>query len=381
MSKKKNKKIYEKALSLYNRGYIDESINLCEKGISKDLNNSNIVNLKGLLLYLKGNLKEAIALWKINKDYNNDVISKTYLKDIEKDFKREELYKESEELINKLLIDDAIEKLLECSKSDFNLININNALAICYLRKGQYENSLIALEKVFITDKNNINAKEIQKEVNDILNIKSKDNHLLKVMILILVAVVSIMFIRFTIISKERKNNIENNITTNENKGTEINPNNKSEDKENINGEDKENTKKEEKMKEELIELTSEEISKNYKEGTALFGKGKYKEAKEILEYTLKPSEGNYLNDDILFFLASSSEKAGDLEDSIKYFEEFILKYNNGNYIEESYYKISLLYKDKDKDIEKSKYYAKELISRFPRSIYINKNIKEILAS
>jgi tetratricopeptide (TPR) repeat protein len=384
MSKKENKKIYEKSLNLYNKGYIDKAINLCEKGISRDLNNSNIVNLKGLLLYLKGNLKEAVALWKINKDYNNDEISKTYLKDMEKDFKREELYEEAEDLINNLLIDNAIEILLECSKSDFNLINVNNALAICYLRKGQYNNSLISLEKVFATDKNNIKAKEIKKEINNILNIKSKDNILLKTVILGLVTVVLIMSVKDNFLLKERKNNEKNNITAEENKEldkeTSSNSNNDDVEKENLNSENKveEDVNKEDKIKEEVIKLTSQQILENYKEGIDLFKRGKYKESKEILEYTLKPSEGDDLNDDILFFLASTSEKSGDIEDSIKYFEEFILKYNNGNYIQESYYKVALLYKEKD--IEKSKSYAKELMSRFPNSIYNNKNIKEILA-
>lgn len=379
MNKKENKKMYEKALSLYNQGYIDKAINLCEKGISRDLNNSNIVNLKGLLLYIKGNLKEAIALWKINKDYNNDEISKTYLKDIEKDFKREELYKQAEELINNLLIDEAIEMLLECSKSDFNLINVNNALAICYLRKGQYDNSLIVLKKVFDTDKNNIKAKEIEKDINNILNIKNKNNLLLKSIILGLVTVILIMSVRVTLLLKGRKNNGENSIITGENKEQDKeNVNSENKVQENIN-KDKEDYNKEEVTKEEIIELSNEKILENYEEGTSLFAKGKYKESKEILEYTLKPSAGNHLNDDILFLLASASEKNGDIEDSIKYFEEFILKYNNGNYIEESYYKIALLYKEKD--IEKSKHYAKTLMIRFPNSIYNNNNIKKILAS
>lgn len=392
MSKKENRKMYEKALTLYNKGYIDEAIKLCEKEISRDLNNSNIINLKGLLLYIKGNLKEAVALWKINKDYNNNEISKTYLKDIEKDFKREELYEEAEELINNLLIDEAIEILLECSKSDFNLINVNNALAICYLRKGQYDNSLSVLQKVFNTDKNNIKAKEIEKEIKSILNIKNKDNLLLKVVIFGLVTVILAMSAKVAILLKERKNNSEIGITAGENKEsdkeTAVDTNNKDSDKENTNSEskvqeniskDKEDSNKGEGTKEEIIELSNEKILENYEEGTNLFAKGKYKESKEILEYTLKPSEGHHLNDDILFLLASASEKAGDIEDSIKYFEEFILKYNNGNYIEESYYKIALLYKEKD--IEKSKHYAKTLMSRFPNSIYNNNNIKKILAS
>ena len=72
---KSNNKIYEKALSLYNNGNIDKAIELCEKGISNSLKDGKILNLKGLLLYTQGRLEEANALWKMNKDYNNDSIA------------------------------------------------------------------------------------------------------------------------------------------------------------------------------------------------------------------------------------------------------------------------------------------------------------------
>ncbi len=89
--KNNNKKEYKKALNLYNNGYIDKAIEICEIGISRSLEDSNLLNLKGLLLYLKGELEEAISLWKINKYHNDDEIAKAYLKDIEIDFNRRDV--------------------------------------------------------------------------------------------------------------------------------------------------------------------------------------------------------------------------------------------------------------------------------------------------
>ena len=83
----------------------EEAIELCEKGISNSLKDAKILNLKGLLLYTKGKLEEAIALWKINKDYNNNSIAKAYIEDSKNDFNRYLLCKEAESLINNLYID------------------------------------------------------------------------------------------------------------------------------------------------------------------------------------------------------------------------------------------------------------------------------------
>ena len=157
--KNNNKKEYKKALNLYNNGYIDKAIEICEIGISRSLEDSNLLNLKGLLLYLKGELEEAISLWKINKYHNDDEIAKAYLKDIEIDFNRRELFKESEELIRNLNIDEALQILMICKESDYNSINVNNALAICYMRKGEYVECQKCIDKVFSVDKYNIEAK------------------------------------------------------------------------------------------------------------------------------------------------------------------------------------------------------------------------------
>lgn len=379
--KKKGKKTYEKALNLYNNGYIDKAILVCEIGISRDLEDSNLLNLKGLLLYLKGDLEDAISLWKINKYNNEDEISKAYLKDIERDFHRRDLFKEAENLIRNLNIDSAIEFLTYCKESDYNSINVNNALAICYMKKGQYDECKRCLEKVFSLDKDNIEANSINKEIDELLNTSSNKNIIMKS--IIVTAIICIIITSGILVKNRFQNNLNNNVGSNleiAEKNENIAENNSQEtlsSTDNIKEETGNIVEDKEEVDLEKNVLTEEEIRGNYIESTNLFDEEKYEDARDILKHTVIYSENSHLNDDIIFLLASTYEKLGDNNEAIKNFEKYISSYENGNYIEESYYKIALLYKDLNND--KSKYYAKELASKYSNSIYNNSNIKDIL--
>lgn len=377
-----NKKYYNKALDLYNKGEIDKALEVCEKGISLDLKNSNLLNLKGLLLYLKGDLNGAVAAWKINKDYNNDSIAKTYLNDSYKDESREKLFKEAERLVNNLAINEAIERLLICSESDFNMIKVNNLLALCYLRKGDYDNSKLYLNKVLSIDKNNSTAKKIYKEINEFLEVKS--NTKIFVPLLLLIFIITAITISYKsglinkIINREKNELIYEDKSKTENKeeegnNREIKENNKA-DEEN-NKEESDNLKEENKV----TPLTNEEIQSNYEKASTYFEEENYKASKDLLIITLNSAENNHLHDDILFLLASSYDRLNEVEYAIKYFDEYLLKYDYGNYSQEAYYRMALIYKDID--INKSKKYAKELADKYPKSIYNNQNINTILNS
>ncbi|EEH96471.1 tetratricopeptide repeat protein [Clostridium tertium] len=385
--KNNNKKEYKKALNLYNNGYIDKAIEICEIGISRSLEDSNLLNLKGLLLYLKGELEEAISLWKINKYHNDDEIAKAYLKDIEIDFNRRELFKESEELIRNLNIDEALQILMICKESDYNSINVNNALAICYMRKGEYVECQKCIDKVFSVDKYNIEAKSIKKEIDEILNIKSNSSVVIKS--IIITGIICIIITSGILIKGKLQNGFKDDAENNfevVNKSGEVDASesidvsNLDTNSESINTSTKESSndidKKEDSNLNEHI-LNEDEIRENYMKATDSFDEEKYNDTKVILESTIIYAENSHLNDDIMFLLASTYEKLGDNNEAIKNFEKYISSYENGNYIEESYYKIALLYRDLNKD--KSKYYAKELISKYSNSIYNNTNIIDIL--
>lgn len=374
-----NNKGYERALNLYNNGRIEKAIETCEKEISRDLSNSKVLNLKGLLLYLKGDLEDAIALWKINKDYNNDDISSSYLKDIQNDFNKMELYKDAEELIQDLAIDEAIEILEVCSESDFNYININNSLAICYFRKGDDVKVKEYLEKVFKLDRYNEKAKIINKKLESIYKYKNRKETFLKVTIASLV-VLSIM----TIVLLEKENMINLKLKP---KDTNISINDIEEDKETINNENNEIINENNKIIDEnneiknetVKDLSNEEIKENYINATQYYGEGKFDAAKDLLEKTLNKSNTNHLDDDIIFLLASSYESLGNINKAIENFDKYILNYEKGSYIQEVYYRAALLYKDID--IKKSKEYANKILINYSNSIYNNNYVKEIINS
>ena len=165
MSKKRNKnKKYIMATKFYQNGEIDKALKKCEESIAEDLKNSAALNLKGLLLYLKGDLKGAVATWKINADFNDDDIAKNYIEDSKRDKDKIKLYKEAEVLLTRLSINEAEKKLNMCKESDFNAIKVNLALSVCYLRKGDYENAGVSLTKALSIDKNNPQGKKIAKE-------------------------------------------------------------------------------------------------------------------------------------------------------------------------------------------------------------------------
>lgn len=388
--KYENKKHYEKALSLYNKGYIDKAIEVCEIGISNSLKDSKLLNLKGLLLYIKGNLEEATAIWKINKDYNNDLISKSYLEDSKNDFQRYVLYKEAESLIENMYIDEALENLLECSNSDFNAIEVNNLLAITYIKKREYDNSKLCLEKVLSFDKKNMKANEILKDINELLDTKNISRLLIgsisviSVLLIAFVTVYSLGILDINLNGSDTKRIIGFKIEKEENKKNDevnnIEENNLSKDK--FNNVQDSNLNKDEEFNSELVSnehilLTNIEIQNNYEEASSYFKEKNYENAINILEETKEASSNHYLNDDIIFFLASSYDKLGNSEKAIEVFEDFISMYKQGNYSQEVYYRLILLYSEKD--INKSKEYAKEFIEIYPSSIYNNNKVKEIL--
>ncbi|MCG4572005.1 hypothetical protein L0P52_07130, partial [Clostridium cochlearium] len=171
-----SKKLYLKALNEYNNGYINKALELCEESISINMNNSAAINLKGLLLYLKGNLKEAKALWKMNIHINKDSVSEKYLQDSLEDSIRDNLIKDALKLIEEEKIDKAIILLNKCAESDFNYINVNNYFSLCYISKGEYSKAKIYIDKVLKLDKKNKLAIENSKKLYSLGKIKNNNN-------------------------------------------------------------------------------------------------------------------------------------------------------------------------------------------------------------
>lgn len=370
-------KIYEKAMDNYHGGYIEKSLEQCEKGISLNLKDVRLLNLKGMLLYIKGDLKGAIAVWQINSHYNNDEISKIYLRDAKKDEENLRLYSQAECDIREFKIDEALEKLEKCKSSDFNGINVNNALAVCYLRKGNYLRAMEFNEKSLTINKEGKIALEIKSQINEYLEdprdeFKSSIKKRVIALLLILISVISI----FIIVNKIIKDKDE--VLYNKKDDLLINEDVMINEDIIINEELDDETLLEDIEKEQVTKLNSqEEIEKAYEQAMALFNEKKYDEAIALLKSAYNSDVYTYYNKHVLFLLASCYYEKNQFKEAIAYYEEYISKYDE-TYIEEIYYKLALAYEEID--LNKSKEYAEHIKKEFVNSIYNNSKISKIIS-
>lgn len=427
MSKKRNKnKKYIMATKFYQNGEIDKALKKCEESIAEDLKNSAALNLKGLLLYLKGDLKGAVATWKINADFNDDDIAKNYIEDSKRDKDKIKLYKEAEVLLTRLSINEAERKLNMCKESDFNAIKVNLALSVCYLRKGDYENAGVSLTKALSIDKNNPQGKKIAKEFEKYSDskleiLKSTSENTMKVLmgLVCAVAIFVVLFGGYKIIHKFINSNDTDVLSTNNNENENLISNEEnieSEQEEVTNSKNNEDENGDNNIKVDVEKIQSCIDSKNYdelynlvnklninelsgkeqavtkiaqelliKEGSEYFYNSamKYYNTKDYdnaliqIEKAYKYSQTTYLASEVLFFDGAINDKKGNNNQAIKLYEEYYNKYKNGDYIGEVLYGLAMLYKSED--LSKAKMYANELNNNHSESMYNNENIKSLL--
>ena len=439
MNKKVNK-AYDKAMDYYEKGKINKALEICEDILLEGLDNPVVLNFKGLLLYQKGNLREAITAWEMNKDLNNDDIAKNYIKDAVADEKRLDLYKSGEQALKQLKIDKALELFKRCSESDFNAIKVNTGIAMCYQKKGDLYRAKEYVDKALNIDQNAVTAKIIEKELKeDGIYLESKNSSKgFLVIITSLFVILAIVSGGYLVMSKFKDKNLSNNIEEQKINGVieEAKSTEDTEEKSKITDEseeikvqetsevksettpeeivkeapkstsfDKENLKslmasndldgvyeqlknvKAESISGENTEvynqavklMKNEGVSKFYDYGLWYFNQGNYADAGTLLDKAYTYCEGNYLKEHILFYRASNTLKKSDDQTALLQYDEYYSKYPKGVYAEEALYELALLNNSVDK--EKSKNYANTLINNFPKSIYINDNIVSISRS
>jgi tetratricopeptide (TPR) repeat protein len=429
----KSTKQYKKALDYYNNGRLDKALQLCELSISDNIKNTSAINLKGLLFYLKGELDNAQSLWKMNSQMNDDSVSKKYYEDSLKDEKRRDFYNEALLLIKEMKIREALILLKNCSESDFNSINVNNYMALCYIKLGEYSAAVVCINKVLNLDKNNAEAKGYRKMLIEYGIVKKQVNY--KIVSLSIAALCLVAFSIFTVKSMTNKNygflSFKNNSkVANNNKQNSTNKNTAAENKPQqqkteVQQTQKQETKSQEAPKQENTaaeKFPSEDVkkqveSKNYdalydsvikwqdknlsvndktllakakdmliNEGTEFFygtgskalGSKDYNKSRDYLLKAYSVGGGSYLYPHIIYMLAASYENLEDIENALKYYSEYNSKYSKGDYAETVLYKLALL--NKNVDINKAKPYAEKLVDTYPNSMYNNTNIKEILS-
>ena len=209
----KSRKIYNKVLDYREKGEINKALELCESILAENLREAEILNFKGLMLYEKGMLKDAVTVWKINVDLNNDSMASSYVKDAGYDQERMRIYKEAEQLLKKSDINNAIPLFLECAKSDFNSIKVNTGLAWCYQKKGDYYRAKEYVDKALKIDKNAVTANEIRRQLDE-MDLYYGEKKSSKGKILISIALIAAIIAAVGGYTAMNKNNENNSIST-----------------------------------------------------------------------------------------------------------------------------------------------------------------------
>ncbi|MDO5516305.1 MAG: hypothetical protein Q4F66_02050 [Clostridium sp.] len=412
----KIKKIYNKALDLHEKGEINKALDLCETALAENLGEAEILNFKGLMLYEKGLLKEAVTVWKINADLNNDSMAKSYIKDAEYDEVRAKTYKDAEQALKKSDINNAVKLFLECAKSDFNCIKVNTGIAWCYQKKGDYYRAKEYVDKALKIDRNAVTANEIKKQLEDMdLYYGERKNGKGIGMISIAVAVVIIISIGGYLFLKKYNGSehitADNSEITNEQVNIDKQELETPYSEEDINTSDDEelnnfnheslasaidnrdynsiydnihNIKtdrlitEEKKLYDKAVSILKREgASSFYEYGLGYFNEKDYDNAEDQLDKAYEYSQGNNLEQHIIFYRGSTASEQGNKDLTLQMYEKYDELYPSGSYTEGVLYELALLTAYNDE--AKSKMYAQKLIDNHPESIYINDKITSIL--
>lgn len=405
----KSQKYYNKALEYYQNGYIEKALECCEKSISSNIKNKAAIDLKGILCYLKGELNQAEALWKLNSRENNDSVAEKYLEGIKNDEERFKLYVKAVKLIENVEIKKALELLKRCAESDYNSINVNNYLCICYMKTGDFEKSINSLEKVLDIDVKNQIALENKKNLIKYGVIKDKKSPkkvilLIGIIFVIMACIYGVKAIKFTNDKVKISSNKKVNTTVKEknkiNKKTKNKINKIPEEKKDFPYDDFKNVlanKDFEKLYDYLNQWKSENLDTNskvllsegeeslksqgviyfYKKATDFYNNKDYSKAVDEYLKAYEYGEGSYLMPHIIYFTGSSFQNLNDYENALKYYGIYDSAYRSGDYEETVLYEMAMI--NKNLDINKAEAYANRLSNEYPKSIYNNSNIKSII--
>lgn len=400
-----SKSLYMKAQKYNEKGDLEKALKFCEIAISMDLKNSAALNLKGLLYYYKGDIDASKSLWMINKDINNDSVAKGYIDAIGDEEKLLDIYNEAITNISQYEIKGAIEHLKICNKSSFNCINVYSALAKCYYFQGDYIKAKECADEVLLIDKKNkeaiIEIKKLKK-IGIIKGSNSKKNGVLGICAIILLLVSgNYIYKNINIITKGTKTS-----TTSK----EVNSIEKFQKEETENKEVEQLIFRENQVrlyiqeenydalyneiskfkidtlseKDKEVFLKGEEFLKNqgvkfyYIQGVSLINNSKdYKAALTPLKKGYQYSKGNYLRDDLLYFIALDYQFDNEKENEIKTLEQYLTDFKDGVYESAVLYRLMLIYKETD--LDKAKVYANEIATRYSDDEYNNSIVRSIL--
>lgn len=403
-SNDKSDKYYKKALKNFQNGNIDAALNFCEKSISESIKNKSAIGLNALLFYIKGDIDNARALWKLNYEVNEDGSSRKYLADLEEDEKRFKLFMEAVSLVKVLDINRALNLFEKCCESNFNSINVYNNMALCYMNKGEFDTAQKYIDKVLEIDRKNSTAHENIKLMSKYMNMKVRFSPKMILGIIITVCIIIVGVFSYRIIknkyfpfknttvntAKSKKISIQKQNPSKENNiknvfpFEEITSDYKAKKYENIfNTIEKWKDSKLEAKDKKLIEdcigmLKNEGKDYFYNKGIQFFVGNEYNNTIVYFTMAEKYESDNYKLSEIYYKLGLSYEITKDNIKAIESYKKYDEGYSSGIYEETVLYRLFTL---SSTDTNTSKAYANKLYTTFKDSIYINDRVKEAINS
>ena len=402
-------KYYKKALIKYHKGYIDEAINLCAASVAENNKYKAAASLKGILFYFKGDLENARELWDFNVRVNKDVVSKKYIENTRFDDKLLSIYAKGVALISEVRIADALILLKECQESDFNVINVSNYIAVCFIKQGEFNKAKINLDKVLNIDRKNKMAKDNIKMLKKygIINSKFGRNPIIIFLILALIlgGSLSVHFFKSKktgIVSKigtvkqvdKPKVTAPKKIKPNEIKQatpietfpydklkTYIDEGNYDEIDKQLNLWKNKSIDNSDKalLQNALVSIQNNGLRFFYSKANQYSIEKDYKNAFDYYYKVYSYGNMDYLYESGLFYLGKSKQNLNSINDALKYYEEYSNTFPTGSYEATVLYNLASLYSKSDSD--KAKIFAKILLKNFPDSEYNNTDMKEVLAN
>ena len=420
-----SKEFYNVGVRNFNNGDLDKAIANLDLAISHDIKNSAALNLRGLIYYIKGQANKALSSWEINVKFNDNQIAQKHIEAFEEDKVHLYRYNNAVKVIKEGKIHVAIELLEKAADSDFNVLNVRNALAYCYIKEARYQEAKNCIEIVLKKDKNNKPAKEnieiLKKKSGMSVRIKFNKKVYLGAACLVLV----ILTVGTSVTKNFKKSPIKTDnlasiaITQNEEdnaQNTEKPSKNETQKVEITQEEKTENDKESNTLKSKVLKdaidskdfnliaktlkgakldglseleldvvndakelMKTDGIRELYKNGTSEFNVENFGKAKDKFLMALDYSKDTYLDSHITYMLSATFEKLKDEDNAIKYYS----KYEKTDYGEEGSYREIVLYKlailNKDKNKKESEKFARKLVNEYSDSMYNNDNIKAIL--
>lgn len=379
-------KRYNNALDLAEKNYITSACDIIEKALEINPKDVDILNLKGLLKLLKCDFSRAFESFYTGMCYGNNELSRKYVDMLSSDefnvFLRR--YNHSIRFINEELNQESIQILDNIIDENPELIEPYVILSLLYDKLENIKKREIYLHKLREIDKDNeifeenkktdtVEPKEVSKKEKSSKK-TNKKSPLSYVIIGCLVIGIGAIYLN----TKNKMDSLESELTHKEQKlsKTDKELNKKTKELDDTNKElDK--VKDDENQSDKEVIVADEQTL--YNEALKLKKEEKYDEAIKNFKHVISSGKSQKYISESIYQVALISEKIGDKEEAIKYYNKYINTYtSNSEYYDDAFYQLGMLYYNNG-DLEKAKQTFYGMRSEVPGSMYNNSKVEEIL--